>query len=115
MMESSIARWQYWTAIVMIVVLVVHLVPRALPGSWGRSLEWDYVVSNYKNAVYVVTLVALLVAGLFHGFNGLRIIVGEWLMNDRVVKGVSIFLILLGLLLGALGLATFLGIQLISL
>jgi len=113
-MESSIARWQYWTAIIMIAVLTIHLIPRALAGSWEDSLKWEYVRGNYENVAYVISLALLLAAGLFHGFNGLRVIVGEWLMNDRVVKAITVLLVILGLLLGALGVATFLGVQLVG-
>ena len=42
-----------------------------------HSLEYDYVIANYKSIVYVLILEAILVLVSVHGFNGIRIILLE--------------------------------------
>jgi succinate dehydrogenase / fumarate reductase membrane anchor subunit len=41
------------------------------------SLEYDYIISNYKNIFYVLILESILVLISVHGFNGIRIILLE--------------------------------------
>lgn len=104
-------KWQYWTAIVLIAVLTVHIVFRILPGSYEKSLEYETVRQNYSNIVYTVVLGLLLLTALFHGFNGLRVIVYE--VSPRTGKILTPVLLVLGIVFAVIGLLTLTGIYIL--
>ncbi|MGC9009207.1 MAG: hypothetical protein ACP5I7_01140 [Sulfolobales archaeon] len=108
MRYSSIVKWQYWTAIILLLVLSIHLIFRILPGSYEKSLEYNQVRENYGNNLYVATLIILLFAALFHGFNGLRVILYE--LSPRLGRIATPIILALGVVFAILGLLTIAGI-----
>lgn len=78
--ESQIMKIHYITGIAAIFVVALHIIMR-LVVPFEQSLEYDYIIANYKNIVYVLILEAILVMISVHGFNGLRIILLELRQN----------------------------------
>ena len=74
--ESQIMKIHYITGIAAIFVVAVHILMR-LVVPFELSLEYDYIIANYKNLVYVLILESILVLISVHGFNGVRIILLE--------------------------------------
>ncbi|MEZ0290471.1 MAG: hypothetical protein ABWJ42_05210 [Sulfolobales archaeon] len=105
--HSSIMKWQYWTAIALIIVLSIHIAYRLIPGSYETSLSYDQVRSNYSNPIYSAVLLVLLVVALFHGFNGLRVIIYE--LSPRAGRIATPIIIALGVVFLALGVLTLAG------
>ena len=108
MKYSSIVKWQYWTAIVLIIVLSIHLLFRILPGNYDKSLEYQYVRDNYGNLEYSIVLAILLATALFHGLNGLRVILYEY--SPRLGRIMTPILLILGIIIGVIGVLTLLGV-----
>jgi len=78
--ESQIMKIHYITGIAAIFVVAVHILMRLIV-PFGSSLEYDYIISNYKNIFYVLILESILVLISIHGFNGIRIILLELRQN----------------------------------
>ncbi|HXW11272.1 MAG TPA: succinate dehydrogenase [Nitrososphaeraceae archaeon] len=78
--ESQIMKIHYITGIAAIFVVALHIIMR-LVVPFEQSLEYDYIIANYKNIVYVLILESILVLISVHGFNGLRIILLELRQN----------------------------------
>jgi succinate dehydrogenase / fumarate reductase membrane anchor subunit len=74
--ESQIMKIHYITGIAAIFVVTVHILMRLIV-PFDLSLEYDYIISNYKNIFYVLILESILVLISVHGFNGIRIILLE--------------------------------------
>ncbi|HEY9398897.1 MAG TPA: succinate dehydrogenase [Nitrososphaeraceae archaeon] len=74
--ESQIMKIHYITGIAAIFVVAVHILMRLIV-PFDLSLEYDYIISNYKNIFYVLILESILVLISVHGFNGIRIILLE--------------------------------------
>lgn len=74
--ESQIMKIHYITGIAAIFVVALHIMMR-LVVPFELSLEYDYIIANYKNIVYVLILESILVLISVHGFNGIRIILLE--------------------------------------
>jgi succinate dehydrogenase / fumarate reductase, membrane anchor subunit len=74
--ESQIMKIHYITGIAAIFVVALHIMMR-LVVPFELSLEYDYIIANYKNIVYVLILESILVLISVHGFNGVRIILLE--------------------------------------
>jgi len=74
--ESQIMKIHYITGIAAIFVVAVHILMRLIV-PFELSLEYDYIIANYKNLVYVLILESILVLISVHGFNGVRIILLE--------------------------------------
>ena len=66
----------YITGIAAIFVVALHIMMR-LVVPFELSLQYDYIIANYKNIVYVLILESILVLISVHGFNGIRIILLE--------------------------------------
>ena len=74
--ESQIMKIHYITGIAAIFVVALHIMMR-LVVPFEHSLEYDYIIANYKNIIYVLILESILVLISVHGFNGIRIILLE--------------------------------------
>lgn len=74
--ESQIMKIHYITGIAAIFVVAVHILMRLIV-PFDLSLEYDYIISNYKNIFYILILESILVLISVHGFNGIRIILLE--------------------------------------
>lgn len=75
--ESQIMKIHYITGIAAIFVVALHIMMR-LVVPFEQSLEYDYIIANYKNIIYVLILESILVLISVHGFNGIRIILLEF-------------------------------------
>ena len=78
--ESQIMKIHYVTGIAAIFVVAVHILMRLIV-PFELSLEYDYIISNYKNIFYFLILESILVLVSVHGFNGVRIIFLELRQN----------------------------------
>ncbi len=78
--ESQIMKIHYVTGIAAIFVVAIHILMRLIV-PFELSLEYDYIISNYKNIFYVLILESILVLVSVHGFNGIRIILLELRQN----------------------------------
>ena len=78
--ESQIMKIHYITGIAAIFVVAVHILMR-LVVPFEMSLEYDYIIANYKNIFYVLILESILVLIAVHGFNGIRVIMLELRQN----------------------------------
>lgn len=74
--ESQIMKIHYITGVAAIFVVALHIMMR-LVVPFEQSLEYDYIIANYKNIIYVLILESILVLISVHGFNGIRIILLE--------------------------------------
>ena len=74
--ESQIMKIHYITGIAAIFVVALHIMMR-LVVPFDQSLEYDYIIANYKNIIYVLILESILILISVHGFNGIRIILLE--------------------------------------
>lgn len=74
--ESQIMKIHYITGIAAIFVVALHIMMR-LVVPFELSLEYDYIIANYRNIVYVLILESILILISVHGFNGIRIILLE--------------------------------------
>ncbi|MCE4601653.1 MAG: hypothetical protein F7B18_00545 [Desulfurococcales archaeon] len=94
---SRIQLWQYITAILLIFLLAWHFASRLpfLRGveSFAETLAPDKVYEDVGGATGILAL-ALAYTALFHGLNGLRGILLEWLGPSRkpVINTVIIIL-----------------------
>jgi len=102
MREAKIMLMHYATGIAAIILVIVHLLAR-VSLSFSESLTFTQVLSNYRTLFYAATLELLLVTVIFHGANGLRIILIEWRQGERwerIVKwamtSVAVALMVLG-------------------
>ena len=90
--ESQIMKIHYITGIAAIFVVAVHILMRLIV-PFGSSLEYDYIISNYKNIFYVFILELILVLISIHGFNGIRIILLELRQNKAWENMITIMTI----------------------
>jgi succinate dehydrogenase / fumarate reductase, membrane anchor subunit len=90
--ESQIMKIHYITGIAAIFVVAVHILMRLIV-PFGSSLEYDYIISNYKNIFYVLILESILVLIAIHGFNGIRIILLELRQNKAWENMITIMTI----------------------
>ena len=83
MKESWSMLATYVTAVVLVFVLTLHLLLQSpLTGrSFEDTLSFGYATGNL--AYYQVVFGLLLLAGVVHGLNGLRVLVLEWLHPRR--------------------------------
>jgi len=84
MRESHIMKIHYWTALVAVGFVIIHIMVRVTQG-FSDSLLFDNVIANYKSIPYAIVLEAMLILISVHGFNGLRIILLE-LKQGRVYE-----------------------------
>jgi succinate dehydrogenase / fumarate reductase membrane anchor subunit len=88
MAASRIWIWQYITAIILIAVLTGHLIERFPPlvhHSYEETLSPSWVHARFKSPCGAGLLLLAYVA-LFHGLNGLRGMLYEWLPGRRREK-----------------------------
>jgi succinate dehydrogenase / fumarate reductase, membrane anchor subunit len=78
--ESQIMKIHYITGIAAIFVVAVHILMRIVV-PFESSLEYDYIIANYKNIFYALILESILVLISVHGFNGIRVILLELRQN----------------------------------
>lgn len=107
MSERSVMLAHYATGILILLVGALHFLAR-LSGSFGETISYEAVLSNYRNLFYAASLEALLILVAFHGFNGLRVILLEWKQGGVWEKLVNLVLTLLGLVVVAFGTRTIL-------
>ena len=91
--ESHIMKIHYITGICALVVVAVHILMRLIM-PFDMSLEFENVISNYKNIFYALLLESILILIAIHGFNGLRIILLELRQNDIWERAVNIITII---------------------
>jgi len=101
-LERRIMLIHYYTGIVIIALIVIHILMR-LVAPFSETLEFEKVVSNYKNLPYAIILELLLITVAVHGFNGLRIILLELKQGkswEKFVKALTLALILITIFWG---------------
>ena len=94
MKESSLMKLQYLTAILAVALVSIHLVMQGLIYPYSTAIDFNNILSIYRNGIYAAFLEVLLVAVLVHGFNGVRIILHEWKQSAPWSRWVDIGTIL---------------------
>ncbi|MEM2160650.1 MAG: succinate dehydrogenase [Candidatus Nitrosotenuis sp.] len=89
MRESTIMKIHYMTALGAVVLVAVHVLFRITLMSYGDSLAYENVLSNYKYVPYAIMLELILVLLSVHGFNGLRVILLELKQGRSYEKAVT--------------------------
>jgi len=99
MLESTIMKIHYGTAIAAVALVAVHVLMRLTQG-YAESLEFESVLANYKFVPYAIMLELILVLLSIHGFNGLRVILLELKQGKTYEKAVSYgcFVAMIGLI-----------------
>jgi len=90
--ESQIMKIHYITGIAAIFVVAIHILMR-LVVPFESSLNYDYIIANYKNIFYVLILESILVLISVHGFNGIRVILLELRQNTAWEKVITVITI----------------------
>ncbi len=80
----------YVTGVAALFTVAVHVVMRVIM-PFSVSLEFENVIANYQNTVYVFLLESILVLISIHGFNGLRVMLLELRQEAKWEKFVTIF------------------------
>jgi len=78
MRESRFMQLQYVTAVAALVLVGLHLLMQGVLVPYSQALDFQRVLSIYRDWVDGSLLELLLVVVLLHGFNGLRMILLEW-------------------------------------
>ena len=97
MRESAIMQLQYFTAVLAIGLVTVHLLMEGVLVPYGEAVSFQRVLSVYRNVIDAGLLEVLLVVVLAHGFNGLRIILLEWRQTSAWTRGVNWTVLILAL------------------
>ena len=77
MRESRLMQLQYVTAVAALVLVGFHLLLQGVLVPYGEALNFQRVLSLYRDWIDGSLLEILLVVVLLHGFNGLRMILLE--------------------------------------
>lgn len=101
--ESTLMTLHYITAAIMVVVLTIHVLMHTpvLEAGYEVSLEYEKVLEHYNIAW--LDLAILLYAALFHGLNGLRVILIELHQGPVWEKAVSWILLIVGIVAAIYG------------
>jgi len=83
MRESRLMQLQYVTAVGALVLVGFHLLLQGVLVPYGEALNFQHVLSLYRDWIDGSLLEILLVVVLMHGFNGLRMILLEWRQTAR--------------------------------
>ena len=106
MRESTTMQLQYFTAVIAIGLVTLHLLMQGVLVPYGEAVSFERVLSVYRSAVDGTLLEILLIVVLAHGFNGLRIILLEWRQTPGWTRGVNWAVLLLTLATIAYGTRT---------
>ena len=106
MRESFMMQLQYFTALLAIVLVAVHLLMQGVLVPYGEAISFQRVLSVYRNVIDGSLLEVLLVVVLAHGFNGLRIILLEWRQTAGWTRGVNLSVLLAAILTVSYGTRT---------
>jgi succinate dehydrogenase / fumarate reductase membrane anchor subunit len=90
--ESTIMKIHYATGLAALLTVAVHIMMRLIM-PYSRSLEYENVIANYHNILYVILLELILVLISIHGFNGLRVIMLEFRQDRKWEDFVTAFTI----------------------
>ena len=93
---------------VILVLLAMHFaLMHYAPIFYGMSVEearsFEVMIARGRDMVQFVLYILLLLAGLYHGFYGLRGILRELPLTPALAKAVDIGVLILGFLVFALG------------
>lgn len=83
MRESRLMQLQYVTAVAALILVSFHLLMQGVLVPYGEALNFQHVLSVYRDWIDGSLLELLLVVVLLHGFNGLRMILLEWRQTAR--------------------------------
>lgn len=97
---------QYATAIAAVVLVSIHLLMQGVLFNYYVAIDYQHVLSVYRNWVDWTLLELLLVVVVSHGFNGLRVILLEWRQGTSWTKGVNWAILIVTLLVIAYGTRT---------
>ena len=97
MRESSVMQMQYFTAVLAVGLVTLHLLMQGVLVPYGEAVSFQRVLSVYRNAVDAALLEMLLVVVLAHGYNGLRIVLLELRQSAAWTRGVNWAVLLLAI------------------
>ena len=106
MRESKLWFWHILTAVIILVLLGVHMGVMhlgALTSSWGIGsgdpVNSAEVFHRSRQAIYLITYIALLGAALFHGLYGLRSMLLELSFPKLMEKAIGGICVAAGIVL----------------
>lgn len=93
MRETKVWVWQFFSAVVILALLSVHMIIMHLDGllgllvpAWADPLAWENMLSRGKSGFSTLMYILLLAAALFHGLYGVNTILTEFWTNQRSEK-----------------------------
>ena len=95
MRESRLKILQYVTAIGLFFLVGTHLIVSHLSG--GEPTAWESVSERAASAGWLTLYILILIFGLYHGIHGLRGIVLELSIPDRLARVLDWSYIVVGL------------------
>jgi succinate dehydrogenase / fumarate reductase membrane anchor subunit len=98
-----------WSGVALLFLVLIHLILNHIVTDVGQT-NYQYVAARYANPFWRVYDLLLLVLGLLHGLNGLRVIVDDYVRSHfwRVAaQSVVAFTAVTFLLMGMLTIITF--------
>lgn len=98
-----------WSGIALIFLVIIHLILVHITTDVGKT-NYDFVAHRYANPFWRVYDLLLLVLGLLHGLNGLRVIVDDYVRSNfwRIAaQSVVAFTAVTFLLMGSLTIIMF--------
>jgi succinate dehydrogenase / fumarate reductase membrane anchor subunit len=111
--RQNFETWQWYfmriSGLVLVVLALWHFTMTHILTDVAKT-NHDYVVNRWKNPVWRIYDFALLTLGLFHGLNGLRVIIDDYVRSPAKRTAVKSALYVLSLALfayGTLTIATF--------
>jgi succinate dehydrogenase membrane anchor subunit len=87
--ESAMMQLQYFTAVLAIGLVTVHLLMQGVLVPYGEAVSFQRVLAVYRSVIDGGLLEILLIVVLAHGFNGLRIILLEWRQGAGWTRAVN--------------------------
>jgi succinate dehydrogenase hydrophobic anchor subunit len=110
MRETASWTWFFIAGIVMFALLGLHMVVQHLSNvvlvfnpAGPDTVAWNNVVYRSRSVFFMVTYIVLLGAALYHGFYGLRTIVGELGVKMQAAKALDFVLWVVGIALFGFG------------
>jgi succinate dehydrogenase / fumarate reductase membrane anchor subunit len=74
-----------------------------------HKINLDYVAARWANVGWRIYDAGLLAFAFAHGMNGVRQVLSDYIHNDRVMRGISIALLVFWFVITAIGTITLIG------
>ncbi len=93
--------FQRVTGVILVAGLLIHFIVMHYSGP--EQITYQYVMERFSNPLWKLFDLAFLISVVYHGFNGLRGIVLEYVSSAKLLKALQIALLAFAFLLTATG------------